>query len=72
MFYDKIQIIITLQVKEELRQLEMEDPQPSNIDSTYNLSTGSGIGKRKGSRESASTPGPSSSFPVPQPRSSRA
>ena len=60
------------EVKEELRQLEMEDPQPSNVDSTYNLSTGSGIGKRKGSRESAATPGPSASFPVPQPRSSRA
>ena len=72
MFDDDIQIILTFQVKEELRQLEMEDPQPSNVDSTYNLSTGSGIGKRKGSRESAATPGPSSSFPVPQPRSSRA
>jgi len=59
-------------VKEELRQLEMEDPQPSNVESNYNLSTGSAIGKRKGSRESASTSGPSASFPVPQPRSSRA
>ena len=50
----------------------MEDPQPSNVESNYNLSTGSAIGKRKGSRESASTSGPSASFPVPQPRSSRA
>ena len=67
-------MLLSVKVKEELRQLEMEDPQESNIDNTYNLSMGSGIGRRKGSKESAgtSTPGPSASFPVPQPRSSRA
>ena len=52
----------------------MEDPSASNAENTYSLSTGSAIGRRKSSKESAgtSTPGPSTAFPVPQPRSSRA
>ena len=67
-------MLLSAKVKEELRQLEMEDPSASNADNTYNLSTGSAIGRRKSSKESAgtSTPGPSTAFPVPQPRSSRA
>ena len=69
MFYAK--------VKEELRQLEMEDPQTSNVEHNYNVSTisgGTAGGRRKGSKETTgdSSVATAASIPVPQPRSSRA